>query len=174
VPDESPEFSRGTVDLLKILMLTGAVIGIISVFRLWLDAGNYLFQFDYTGYDLFTKSKGYPDTGLFLYMPLAVLIASAAAIGTSILSFTRHEKIGAAAGMVLGAVVLTLTIFYVFYPESTMRLSSPTADMIAPIMMRDVFGEGIYSAVIASCFLIIGGLVILIHRKTRSRADDEE
>jgi hypothetical protein len=178
MPDESPDSARGSAELLKIMMLVGAVIGIISVFQPWFSTSFGSIRFDYSGLDFLLKSlnypEGYPGVGLFAYMPPIVLIASAAALVASVLTFTKHERKGAIAGTVLGAAILIPTLIYVFYPVSKIAITSPAADLIADIKLMDYLGAGVHFAAIAGIFLIIGGAVLLLYRKKGSGARENE
>ena len=135
MPDDSPDLTRGSIDLFKIMMLTGAAIGIFSVFQLWISTGSGFTLIEYSGYELFTKAKVYPDEGYFLYLPLMVLILSAAAVGVSILSFTKHERIGAAAGSILGIMIVISTLLFVLYPESTMTLRNDVVIIVGEVKL---------------------------------------
>jgi hypothetical protein len=179
VPDESSDFARGSIDLLKIMMLTGAVIGIYSVFQLWFTKNWGLVSFESSGLDFFLKNNSYgghayPDTGYFLYMPLAVLISSIIAIPVSVLSFTKHEKKGAAAGIAVGVIIVASVLLYSFYPETEMMLANSKGIIVGDILLRDSLGEGVYSALIGGLFLIIGGMVILINRRINPVTKKEE
>ena len=175
MPQDSSEFSRGSIDLLKVLMLTGAVVGIISIFQLWIGVDYIFLQFNYPGYELFLRSREYPDSGYFLYLPLLVFIGSAVSVVVSILTFTKHEKKCAAAGLALGVFILVSALLFVFYPESRIMLSDNSGSYVSGVfLMREIIGEGTYSAIAAGIFLIVGGAVILINRKITSSKEEEE
>ncbi|MDR0309853.1 MAG: hypothetical protein LBH88_03760, partial [Candidatus Methanoplasma sp.] len=112
--DEGPKPAGESADLLKIMMLTGSIIGMFSVFMAWvsLDVG---IVFENTGYELFTEGRGHAESGYFVYMPLAVLLMSILAMIPAALTFTRHRRKGAAAGAALGVAVLVSVIFYMLY-----------------------------------------------------------
>ena len=151
------------------MMLAGAIIGMVSVLMLWFSMDFILVRFDYSGLDFLLKSfdhpESYPSVGYYAYMPWIVLAASAAAMVFSILSFTKHERKGAAAGTALGSVILAATFLYVFYPASRIALSTPAADMIADIKLMNYLDAGVYCALIAGMLLVIGGIIILQTRK---------
>ncbi|MCL1978638.1 MAG: hypothetical protein FWG60_00540 [Methanomassiliicoccaceae archaeon] len=176
--DEGPNFAQGSAELLKIMMLVGAALGIFSVFMLWFSMDFVLVQFKYTGPDFLLKSFDYPDTypgvGYYAYMPWIVLFASAAAVGTSLLSFTKHERKGAAAGAALGVAMLAATLLYVFYPLSKMVVSAPGADLIAEIRLMKYLDAGVYCAVIAAVFLIVGGMIVFMIRKDGTGTQEGE
>ncbi|MDR3074659.1 MAG: hypothetical protein LBU30_01305 [Candidatus Methanoplasma sp.] len=172
MPDECQDFTRGSADLLKIMMLTGAAVGIFSVFQPWFSLDYGIVQFGYTGYDLFTRHYTYPDSGYFIYAPLVVLAASALSVIPSVLSFTKHEMRGAAGGIVSGIVILTSVSLYILYPESEIRVSSQVADLIGYIKLMDHADAGVYSAIIGGIFLIVGGMTLILHRRIRSDNED--
>lgn len=159
---ESSNFSEGSVDLFKIMMLAGSVIGIASVFFVWFSEEYLIVQFNYTGYDFFMKTHGYPEEGYFIYMPLIVLIASAASVAVSALAFTKHLRKAAVAGIALGAVVLISAGLYIFYPLSKIWFSSDGIDVFVPVKLMDYLGGGVFSAVLAGIFLCAGGIAILL------------
>lgn len=161
MPDDTSDLDIGSPDILKVLMLTGAVVGVISVFQVWLYAGFLSIEFSYTGYELFMKSHEYPNTGYFIYMPLVVLILSISAGIASLFVFTKHERKGAAAGTILGAGMVVATLLYMFYPTSTIWLSGAKGIWIADIKVMDYLDAGAYSALIAGLFIIIGGAIVL-------------
>ncbi len=171
---DDQNFAAGSVDLLKIMMLTGAAIGIFSVFQLWfLD--NYTFlPFEYTGFDFFMRNQPYPESGYFMYMPLVVLIAAAAAVIPALSTFVKREKEGAIAGASLGMVMLAAVVLYVTYPLTRLRFSNAAMIMEADIKLIDYIDAGVYSAITASVLLIVGGIVILLHRMAASRSKKEE
>jgi len=170
--NESPNFAAGSVELLKIMMLTGAIIGIISLFQMWLSMDYLIFRFDYVGYDFFLKglsgNEGY-SVGYYAYMPLVVFAASAASVIAAVLTFTKREKFGAAAGVIFGAVILTSTLLYIFYPRSTIMVSNDVAYLVSDMRLMDYLGTGVYSAIFAGIFLILGGTLVLAHRKVASQ-----
>jgi len=167
MPDEGQDSAQRSVDIFKVIMLTGAVIGIISVFLLWYAKDYGIFDISYTGYDFFTKSHGHPDEGYFIYMPLVVLLASALALAPFVFSFTAYEKKAAAAAAVIGAVILVAALLYVTYPESQMWLCTPDGGVnwINKIRLMDNPGAGIYCAMAAGLFLIAGGAGVLLRRR---------
>jgi len=178
MPDESPSILVGSIELFKIIMLTGAIIGVLSVSQIWFGMDFAIIRFDYAGYDFVVKSLSYPESypgiGYYAYMPLAAFAASAISIVPSVLTFTKHEKKGALIGILLGLVILISVLLYVFYPESKIAVSSPSADMIANIKLMDHLGAGVYSAAVAGMLLITGGTIVLIHRKAVSGTQKDE
>ena len=169
MPDEGSTFLSDRAGLFKILMLTGAVIGVLSVFMSWFSIDYVFFRFDYAGYDFYLKSFDYPDNypgiGYYAYMPFIVLGSSILAAVFSVLSFfTRYEKKGAILATVLGMVMLVSTLLYVFYPESNIVISNSSAVIINEMRLLDHLGGGVYSAFIACMFLILGGILILVFR----------
>ena len=178
MPEEESNFARGSIELLKILMLTGALVGIYSIFQLWFSANSGTMLFDYNGFDLFTKSSAFHGQGhYFVYLPLAVLISSAIAVVASVLSFTKHERMGAVAGIILGAVIVVVVLQYIYHPQSEMWVESsnmPGSAMVTSIPLGDFLGEGIYSALIGGIFLVVGGLIILINRVIGAMSKKEE
>ena len=176
MPDEGKESAQISVDIFKIIILTGAVVGIISVFLLWYAKEYYsLFELNYTGFDFFTKSHGHPDEGYFIYMPLAVLVASALAFISSVLSFIVHDKKVAAAAAALGAVILTAALLYATYPESMMWLCNADGEynLIHEIRLMDNPGVGIYCAMAAGLFLIVGGAGALLRGRKKQGAQQD-
>jgi len=179
VPDENSDFAKGSIELLKILMLTGAIVGIFSVFQLWFASGEGFQHIEYSGIDFFLRNhtyggRAYPDTGYFLYMPLIVLVASVAAVFIAALSFTKHEKKSAVAGIIVGALIVAAVLLYILYPEREIWMVNSAAIIAGPVLLRDSLGEGVYSAIIGGIFLIVGGLVILINRKVHPITEEEE
>ncbi|MDR2699177.1 MAG: hypothetical protein LBB30_05845 [Candidatus Methanoplasma sp.] len=173
--DESSNFAVGSADLFKIIMLAGSIVGIVSVFLLWFSMEFVIVQFNYSGYDLFMKTHGYPDEGYFIYMPLIVLSASAASVIVSVTVFTKHELKAAAAGIALGAAVLISVILYILYPLSKIWVSSPEADLIADMKLMDHMGGGAYSAIVAGIFLVAGSIsVLLLRRRTQASPEEDE
>jgi len=166
--DEKPNFNAGSAELLKIMMLTGAIIGVISLFQLWLSMDYMIFGFDYAGYDFILKilngNEGY-SMGYYAYMPLIVFAASVIAVITSVLAFTKREKFGAVAGIILGVIVLISALLYIFYPSSTIMVSNDVAYLVGDFRLMDCLGVGVYSAVFAGIFLIIGGALVLVRRR---------
>jgi hypothetical protein len=170
--DEGHNIAEGSIEILKVMMLVGALVGIFSVSQFWFNLDFRFVQFDYTGYDFFMITHGQPDTGYFIYMPLAVIIVSVLAMIPSIMSFfSKYEKKGAIAGILMGVVILVAVLLFVFYPESQIWLSGTNADYVGEIRLRDSLGSGIYAAVVSGIFLILGGAVILLHRRIRSEKD---
>ena len=176
MPDEGQDSAPRSVDIFKVIMLAGAVIGIVSVFLLWYSSDYSMFQLNYTGYDFFTKSHGHPDEGYFIYMPLVVLIASVLALVLSVLSFKAHEKKAAAAVAAAGAAALAAALLYATYPESFIWLSTPdeTFNLIYDIKLMDNPGVGIYCAMAAGLFLIVGGAGALLRKKKQPDAQQEK
>ncbi|MCL1810945.1 MAG: hypothetical protein FWG41_01815 [Methanomassiliicoccaceae archaeon] len=178
MPDESQKPVIGSIELLKILMLTGAVVGIFSVFQPWFSMDFFVAQFDYNGFDFLLKSfdypEGYPGVGYYAYMPLIVLAASGIALAASLLTFTKRERKGAIAGIVLGAVMLVSTLLYIFYPLSKIVVSTPVVEVIADMKLMNYLGGGVYCALIASVFLVIGGAVILMKKTEEPAAEETE
>jgi hypothetical protein len=174
VPDEGPNFADGSVDLLKIMMLAGAAVGIISVFLVWFSWDPAAPWFNYTGYDLFMNAReNSPYSGLFSYMPLTILIASAVAAAASVLSFTKRERNGAIFGMVSGAAVLASALTYILYPLSMIKITEPGGGyIITDIRPMDYMDAGPYSALVAGAFLILGGAAVLL--RARTGAGDQE
>lgn len=155
----------GSKDILKILMLTGAIIGAVSIWQVWLSVGEgTMFQYIYSGYDLFTKRFGYPDTGYFIYMPLVVLLAAVPSIASSLLTFTKHERKSAVIGTFLGVVMLAASLLYIFYPESYIWLANDVSVWTTDLRIRDHLEGGAYSALIGSMFLIIGGVSVSLKK----------
>ena len=173
---EENDFRMGSIELLKIMMLVGAGIGIVSVFMQWFSFEFLILHFDYSGYNFFAKSFGAPDSGYFLYMPLIVLIASAAAVAFSVLSFWKYEKIAAAAGIILGVIIFIAVLLYVLYPETTMLIIDNVsgAGRLGPITLGDNLGPGVFSSLIAGIFLLVGGSVILLNRKLTAGPEKED
>jgi hypothetical protein len=172
---ESSNFAAGSADLFKVIMLAGSIVGIASVFLLWLSMEFVIVQFNYSGYDLFMKAHGYPDEGYFIYMPLIVLLASVVSVIVSVIVFTKHELKAAAAGTALGATVLISASLYILYPLSKIRLSSTEADLIADINLMDHLGGGAYSAIAAGIFLVAGSIsVLLLRRRTQASPEEDE
>jgi len=172
------KFSLGSTGLFKRMMLIGSVLGVVSVFQYWFCLDYVILRFDYTGYDFYVKSlsypAGYPGIGHYAYMPLIVLAGSASAAIASLLTFTKHEKKGAIAGTCLGAAIFISTLVYVFYPESKIVISTQSAVLINEMSLMDHLGPGVYSALIASAFLVLSGIIVLTHRKAVSDAQEEE
>jgi hypothetical protein len=109
-------------EILKIMTIAAAAVGVISVFMTWFSLDYVIIQFDYTGYEFFTKQHGYPDSGYFIYAPLVVLAASSAALISAVLSFVKHERKCSIGVLVTGLSVLISALLYAFYPESKIRL----------------------------------------------------
>jgi len=179
MPDESPIFSSDQIELFKIIMLVGAVIGILSVFQSWFSMNFIVFSFDYAGYDFYLKSldqpDSYPDVGYYAYMPLIVLAAAVPAAAFSALSFfIRYEKKGVILATVLAVVMLVSTLIYVFYPESQMVISNSSAVVINEMRPLDYLGGGVYAAGIACTFLILGGTLIMLRHRKRGQEPKAE
>lgn len=182
MPNEVSDFARGSMELLKILMLTGALVGVYSIFQLWFTMSSGMLQFDYTGLDFFARGglfhgEGYSGATSFTYLPLAVFVLSLLAVPVSVLSFTKHERKSAVSGVIIGAVTVAAVLMYIFYPVSTMWFESsntPGSVMLTSIPLRDFLGEGVYSALIGGIFILTGGLVTLINRKIGALLKKEE
>ncbi|MCL2317592.1 MAG: hypothetical protein FWC44_01935 [Methanomassiliicoccaceae archaeon] len=173
---EEEDLRKGSIELLKIMMVIGAGIGIVSVFLQWFHFQYVILNFDYSGYNFFAKSFGAPESGYFLYMPLVVLISSSAALVLSILSFRKYEKIAAAAGIILGLLIFAAVLLYVLYPETTMLIIDNVsgAGRIGPIKLGENLGPGVYSALVAGTFIFVGGLAILLNRHYESSHKKDE
>lgn len=166
--DEGPNFATGSAELLKIMMLTGAIIGIISLFQTWFSMDHVMFRFDYTGYDLFLKSlsgnDGHP-MGHYGYIPSVIFAVSVISVIVSVLAFTKREKSGAAAGICLGAVILISAFVYIFCRKSIIMVPDDVAYLVGGVRLIDCLGIGVHSAIFAGIFLIIGGTLVLARRK---------
>lgn len=171
---DDEKFATGSIDLLKIMMLTGAIVGVICVWQVWLSADIGITQFVYTGYDLFAGTQEHPDSGYFIYVPLVVLLISIAAVATSVLTFTKYERKGAVASTILGACMLASTLSYMLYPESRIWLANADVIWVTDIRLMDYLDGGSYSALIASIFLILGGLIVFFSGKKASKEMSDE
>ncbi|MCL2510256.1 MAG: hypothetical protein FWF07_04165 [Methanomassiliicoccaceae archaeon] len=176
--DGNPKAAIAPADMLKVIMLAGAAIGLVSITLIWFTQDFTLFRFDYTGYDFYLKSVNYPETypkiGYYAYMPFIVLGASAIGIIASLLAFTKHENKGVIAGVIMGTAVLVASILYIFYPPAKMVFESSSILEIENIRLMDHLGMGVYSAIIASLLLIGGGLAILVLRRAAERVPENE
>lgn len=169
MPDEKSNFALGNFGLFKIVILTGAIIGMASLPQFWFSLDYVFTRFDYAGYDFFLKNLnspgGYQGFGYYAYMPFAVFAASAAAIAASVLTFTKYEKNGAIAGVSLGMVMLVSTLLYVFYPKSKIAIYNSAVSITSEIKLMDHLGSGVILAVAASILVIAGGVFILMQRR---------
>jgi len=176
--DEDRKTAITPADMLKVIMLAGAAIGLVSITLIWFTRDFTFFRFDYTGYDFYFKSVNYPATypkiGYYAYMPFIVLGASAVAVVASLIAFTKYEKIGVIAGAITGTAALVATILYIFYPPSKMVFESSSIVSIDTIRLMDHLGLGVYSALIGSILLIAAGLAILYIRQAADSVPENE
>lgn len=180
MPCERADCAEAIAGPIKTIMLIGSLVGVLSVFLWWFNLDYSLAQFNNAGLDFLLDSSGYPESypkiGYYAYMPLVVLIASAAAAVVSvILNFANYERKAAASGAALGAVVLVSALLYVFYPMSKIAVSASNAVLIADLKLSDHLDAGAYFAMIAGTVLILGGtLILLLQRKGNSGAERAE
>ena len=176
MPDEGPKRSAGPVRPLIILMMIGAIIGMLSVFFAWFTVEFLIFRISYAGHDFLLRSFDYPDpfrgVGYYAYVPFVIVAGSALAFFSLMFSLQSGSKKGAIFALVLGAVMLVSAVLYSTYPKSLMMFTSADANLVTEIRLMDHLDIGFYLAVIGSIILIVGGVIILLYTKTHREVQD--
>jgi len=176
--DEGTKRSTGPVRPLMILMMIGAVIGMLSVLFAWFTVEFLTFRISYAGHDFFLRSLDYPDVypdvGYYAFVPFVIVAGSALAFFSLAISVQTGNKKGAIFALILGAVSLVAAALYSTYPKSLMGFTSAKANLVAEIRLMDYLDIGFYMAVIGSIILVVGGVIILWYTKTHREVRDTE
>ncbi|MDR3205508.1 MAG: hypothetical protein LBT41_00175 [Candidatus Methanoplasma sp.] len=135
------------LDLLHILafvFLIGSIVGVVSVFLPWIDAGSV----SCSGWDLFSDRGGMEEIGMDnigIFVPLIVLIFSLAGLGSAFCAY--RGSAGWAQAIASNAGLLMIFAFLLFF-----RVVPDTVDV----------SFGVHLAIAASIALFGGSILIRV------------
>jgi len=170
MPDEVQKVTIDPVNILKIVILAGAVIGLLSLFLAWFSTEFLWYRIDYAGYDFYFKGlehpPPYPAVGYYAYMPFVVFAAAAAAAVCAVFAIIRKNGRTAVLCLLLGIIMIVAVILYITFPESLMVFSAGDVGLVTDIKLSEYLSAGFYFAAAGSILVISGGAALLLYGKT--------
>ena len=179
VPAKRKKFVWGTIEKLKIMMLAGALMGVISLFLPWFSIVLFHTNFVYAGLDFYFKSHSipptYPDIGYYAFMPWIVFAASAAVMVIAlVMLFIPNRKANLLATS-LGPVAMFAVFLYLLYPKTLMTISASVYVLIVEYRLVEHLGYGVYVALIGGFLVLLAGLgIIMIDFKLQDEMEKQE
>jgi hypothetical protein len=134
------------------LALTGAILGVMSMWHAWFDGGPEYFFIRLTGWEAMSVR----DAEYYSLAPPAAAIASAMAIAPSALSARRGPAWGMAAAA-CGLAALTAWLAYATYSTASITLPGMRIESGSPVPLAEIMGDGGWMALAASALMIAGG-----------------
>jgi len=182
-PDKAPvkrkKFVWGTMEKLKIMMLAGALMGVISLFLPWFSVYLFHTHFIYAGLDFYFKSHSipptYPEIGYYAFMPWIVFAASAIVVVIVLVTLFIPNRKANLIATSLGPVAMFAVFLYLLYPKSLMTISASVYVLIVEYRLVEHLGYGVYVALIGGFVVLLAGLgIIMTDLKIQEEAEKEE
>lgn len=144
------------------MILIGGLIGVLSLFMIWVDGGNGLSA---TGWDaaynyntFLLPLVGYTNFYL-VWIPMIVLMLSLSGVADGATLIVRRRVRGGMTSAVFGAIILVAVIIF-------SRFSTPLTQTCS-FNMADYLGIGVYMAAAAGALMLIFGALRAVYKPTK-------
>jgi hypothetical protein len=144
---------KRTVRVSTVMLVLGAILGVSSAFLSWFNVFTSSGHVTVSGLDAFSE---FEDVGVLMFVPIAVLVISAAMFIMAYLDLKRTG--GFAQGALPGAIVLELVYTY-----------HNTNGYYDAFRIADHLGVGVYIAAAAGILMFASGICSVIGKMFSKR-----
>jgi len=134
--------------IFSLIVIIGAIIGIVSVFIAWFSVTDFGFTMSLTGWDICSRSNGFGSGEYVVWMPLVALIFSVVALLSGLVYLVVKQKVICVVSIVSGILIIVAAILFISYSSYGVH-------------MWDYLGIGTYLAIISGLLVIIFGALAL-------------